>query len=73
MELIDECPRAEAPRITTPVKTLHRVCVKLGGMGKLAQRLGVTRRQLAKWLTGREEIPTHIFLRAVDLLAAYGD
>jgi hypothetical protein len=52
------------------VRTLHRACIEVGGIGPLAKALGVPRRAVMSWLDG-EEPPMDIFLRAVDLIGAH--
>jgi hypothetical protein len=42
--------------------------VLLGGVGPLAERLGLTQRQLADHLTGAEPISDELFLAAIDVV-----
>lgn len=51
-------------------RTLHRTCEKVGGIGSLAKRLGVSPATLKRWLDGAAPIPQSAFLKAVDILIA---
>ena len=53
------------------VRTLQRAAQIVGGEEPLARRLNVTPSHLALWLQGKEQPPTSIFLRAVDLVLDY--
>jgi hypothetical protein len=50
-------------------RTLQRAMEICGGEVELALRLDATPSHVALWLRGVETPPTHIFLRAVDLLS----
>jgi hypothetical protein len=50
------------------VRTLTRAAELVGGAEALAHRLKVTPSHLDLWMRGVEQAPTHIFLKAVDLL-----
>lgn len=52
------------------VHTLHRACVILGGVHKLAAYLGVSVARLEGWLNGNGRPPDSVFLRCVDLVEA---
>jgi hypothetical protein len=48
--------------------TLRGAAQVLGGVDAFAEALGVSARQLERWISGDESVPTEIFLLAVDLL-----
>jgi hypothetical protein len=50
------------------VRTLLRAAEIVGGPMELAFRLKVTPSHLSLWLGGLEPCPSHIFLKAVDLV-----
>lgn len=50
------------------VRTLMRAAEIVGGPVELAFRLKVTPGHLSLWLGGLEPCPSHIFLKAVDLV-----
>lgn len=50
------------------VRTLMRAAEIAGGAQELAFRLKVTPSHLSLWLGGLESCPSHIFLKAVDLV-----
>jgi hypothetical protein len=68
-DAVDEnCPTAPAYRTTVQTRVLHRACQKVGGVGQLAQALGVPETAVYRWLEAEEEPPTPIFLKAVDIV-----
>ncbi len=50
------------------VSTLKQACVILGGEKKLARYLRAPLVDLERWLSGDEEPPRQVFLRAVDVV-----
>jgi hypothetical protein len=50
------------------VRTLIRAAEIAGGAQELAFRLKVTPSHLSLWMGGLEPCPSHIFLKAVDLV-----
>jgi DNA-binding transcriptional regulator YdaS (Cro superfamily) len=62
------CPQADAFSTTLYARALHRACVILGGIHPFALHLGVSDERLEAWLEGRDQIPTDIFLRAVEVI-----
>jgi len=50
------------------VRTLTRAAEIAGGEQELAFRLKVTPSHLSLWMGGLEPCPSHIFLKAVDLV-----
>ena len=53
------------------VETLRRAAKALGSTDALAVQLGVSPRQLERWLAGEETIPGDVFLLAVDLIVLH--
>lgn len=51
-------------------KALQRAAELVGGRQALRGLLGVSLRELEAWLDGVEPAPTHVFLKAVDIIAA---
>jgi hypothetical protein len=64
----DECPVAPPPRVTVHTRVLHRACQILGGVEKLAKHLGVSVHLVHRWLDGDDAPPSHVFLKAIDLI-----
>ena len=50
------------------VSTLKQAGVILGGEKALARHLRVPLEDLQRWLTGKEDPPRQVFLRAVDVV-----
>jgi hypothetical protein len=63
----NDCPPTASGHPNVYVRTLHRACELLGGIGPLAHALRVRRNSLHKMLLGRAAIPTSVFLAAVDI------
>jgi hypothetical protein len=57
------------PQTDVYLRTLRRAAELIGDEEALARRLKVTPSHLALWMQGLETPPTHIFLRAVDLVS----
>jgi hypothetical protein len=55
------------------IRTLHRAVAICGGVAALAKALGVSVAQLSHWLDGKLHPPTHIYIRALDLVAGVRD
>jgi hypothetical protein len=51
-------------------RTLARASRAVGGVGRLADHLGVSEELLQEWLEGKQEPPTVIYVRALDLVAS---
>jgi DNA-binding transcriptional regulator YdaS (Cro superfamily) len=49
--------------------TLRIAAETLGGVGKLALRLGVAPEELALWISGRQAAPLECFVTALDIIA----
>jgi transcriptional regulator with XRE-family HTH domain len=56
--------------ITPQMRTLQRALQDFAGEAELAKVLGVSVETLSGWLGGEEVLPTSIYLRALDLVAA---
>jgi DNA-binding transcriptional regulator YiaG len=52
------------------MRTLQRALQDFAGEAELAKVLGVSVETLSGWLRGEEVLPTSIYLRALDLVAA---
>jgi len=68
-----DCPAAPPSRQSTPARSLHRACLILGGVGPLADHLGVTEAVLTGWLEGRDDPPQMVFLAAVEIVLLHLD
>ena len=53
------------------VRSLKRAAEIVGGDAQLALQLGVTPDRLSHWIDGVTPLPTYIFFRVVDLIAAH--
>jgi len=63
-----DCPAAPPSRQTTYARVLHRACLILGGVSRMASHLGVVESMLQGWLEGREAPPQMVFLAAVEIV-----
>jgi hypothetical protein len=52
----------------TAPRLLQAACEFAGGIGPLAQRLGIRQPMLAKYMSGAFPLPDAILLKAVDML-----
>lgn len=55
---------------TPQTRTLHRGVDACGGIVALAKALGVSVADLSAWLRGHIALPTEIYIKALDLVAA---
>ena len=62
------CPQADVNRTTIYARTFHRACELLGGIHQLALHLGVSDREVDRWVTGEQQPPMDFFLQAVDVV-----
>ena len=53
------------------VETLRKAAAILGGEEQLGRELGVTPGHVSLWLTGMEDPPGDVFLRAVDIVTEH--
>jgi DNA-binding transcriptional regulator YiaG len=51
-------------------RTLALALKTIGSLTRLAQHLEVSEEQLEKWMRGQGKPPTHIYMRALDLVAS---
>jgi hypothetical protein len=56
------------PEGSVQQRTLRKLVQVLGAADAVARKLQVTAADLRGWVEGVAEVPTHVFLRAVDLL-----
>jgi hypothetical protein len=63
-----DCPSAWPSRASVYARTLHRACVIVGGVERLASQLRVSAVSLVAWVEGREVPPLAVFLAAVDVI-----
>lgn len=63
-----DCPIAPEARKSTYARALHRACLILGGVDRLAEHLDVTEARLVAWLQSSEEPPYEVFLAAVEVI-----
>ena len=68
-----DCPQPPEPRQTTQARALHRACLILGGVDRLARHLGVSEAALRAWLEGRDDPPQMVFLAAVEIVLLHLD
>ena len=59
---------AASPFHTVPVRVLGAAAAKLGGEGLLPQALGASPVQVACWLSGLQEPPRTVVLRALAIV-----
>jgi hypothetical protein len=50
-------------------RTLGRALKAMGSLQRLAEHLGVSEAEVARWLAGSGSPPTPVYLRALDLVA----
>ncbi len=53
-------------------RLLEQAATRLGGVEQLAEKLGVTRGAMKRYLDGAAAVPDALFLRLVDLLSEQG-
>ena len=66
-----DCPLAPPSHATVQSRALHRACVILGGVDKLADRLHASMEQVRTWMEGREPVPMQVFEQCVEVLLLY--
>jgi hypothetical protein len=65
---VADCPLAPPSRRTTHTRCLHRACIALGGVKRLAVQMQVDEFPLLRWLNGEEEAPESVFLAALEIV-----
>ena len=66
-----DCPLAPPSHATVQSRTLHRVCLIVGGVDQLAARLGVSPAEARAWMSGSAPTPEKIFEACVEILLLY--
>jgi hypothetical protein len=67
------CPPISSSRATVYSRTLHRACEVLGGMAQLSNHLNVPVSALTDWISGKEDPPLDVFLKAVDVVLLWAE
>jgi hypothetical protein len=67
-KLAEPAPNAQMGTRDTYQKTLVQACIVAGDETALAAKLGVPVLTVVDWLLGDRELPTEMFLRAVDVV-----
>ena len=57
--------------LTVHSRALQRAADVLGGKERLREYLRVREQELVAWLDGTREAPTHVFLKAVDVISSH--
>ena len=68
----DACPPPPS-KPTVEARALHRACLILGSLRKLAIYLDVEEAPLLRWIDGEEEPPKDALLSAVNIVLLYAD
>ena len=63
-----DCPIAPPSRESTYVRALHRACVVLGGVDRLASYLAVGEFELRAWMNGVNDPSEDVFLAVVEII-----
>lgn len=63
-----DCPLAPPPHATVQARALHRACLIVGGIERLAEALGHPRGDLERWIRGEEAPPESAFHGAVNIV-----
>lgn len=66
-----ECPLSPPTHAAIQSRTLHRACLIVGGLDRLAAALERPRDHLERWIRGDEEAPEAVFRAAVEILLLY--
>ena len=67
-----ECPLAPPAHAAIQARALHRACLIVGGLDRLAAALEQPRADLERWIRGDAEAPEAVFRAAVEILLLYG-
>jgi len=68
-----DCPVATPARASVQARALHRACLVLGGVDKLAKHLEIPEANLLAWLRGDEPPPERAFLAAVEIILLHAE
>lgn len=63
-----DCPLAPPGQASVYARTLHRACLVLGGIERLAKHLEAADVDLRRWMGGEVQPPERIFLAAVEVV-----
>jgi hypothetical protein len=66
-----DCPLAPPETATVQSRALHRACLIVGGVDRLATALGRPREDVERWIRGEAPTPEDVFQRAVEILLLY--
>jgi hypothetical protein len=66
-----DCPLAPPAHANVYSRALHRACLIVGGLDKLAERLQVPVDDARRWLQGEELPPDRVFVECVEILLLY--
>ena len=66
-----ECPLAPPAHASVKSRTLHRACLIVGGLDRLAGALERPRTDLERWIRGEADTPEAVFEAAVEILLLY--
>jgi hypothetical protein len=67
------CPLAPAANASVYARTMHRACLVLGGVDRLADHLGVPSLLLQLWLRGEDKPADAAFLACVEIVLLQAD
>jgi hypothetical protein len=68
-----DCPLAPPAQASVHARTLHRACLVIGGIDKLAAQLNASIEDMRKWMCGEEPPPQPVFLGAVEIVLLYAE
>jgi hypothetical protein len=63
-----DCPLAPPSHATVQSRALHRACLIVGGIDRLAERLHAGAAEVRAWMAGREPVPMPVFEACVEIL-----
>lgn len=66
-----DCPLAPPGDASVQSRALHRACLIVGGIDKLAAYLNVPEGELRRWMNGEVLPPEPTFLAAVEVVLLY--
>jgi hypothetical protein len=67
------CPLAAPERATILSRVLHRACLIVGGMDRLAKQLRVPATDLERWMRAQEDPPEAVFLNSVEIIVLHAE
>jgi len=66
-----ECPLKPPASATIQARALHRACLIVGGLDRLAAALERPRADVEGWIRGDGETPEDVFRTAVEIILLY--